>query len=73
MLKSMRSAFSLKDMLLPTVRMEIGFSQENDCGCVVSDYWESVVSSIIVRIIKSNAGVVNDKVWVRLILIFDNR
>jgi len=53
----------IKDTLLQAVEMAVGFSQDSDCSCVVPDYKESIVSSVVVKIIQSYTGVVNDKVW----------
>ena len=53
----------IKDTLLQSVEMAVGFSHDNDCGCVVPDYEESLASSVVVRIIQSYTGIVNDKVW----------
>jgi len=52
-----------KDSLLQAVDMAVGFAKNGDYGSVVSDYGESNVSSVVVKVIQSYAGIIDRKVW----------
>jgi UDP-N-acetylglucosamine 2-epimerase (non-hydrolysing) len=52
-----------ENSLLQAVDMAVAFADKKNFGSVVSDYEEGDVSSVVVKIIQSYTGIVNDKIW----------
>ena len=51
------------ESLLQAVRMAVKLTSQGDFGRHIKDYETEMVSSMVIRIIQSYTGVVNDRIW----------